>query len=198
MTETSLALEGKQVRLRDWSLDDLETYAYWLRPGHRWQSLDGPYFGHPTEEAITGLIEAVRKRITESDFPDPRARLVIAEPDGNTMIGQVSRYWISEETNWLAAGIVLYDPVLWGHGLGYEALGLWTDYLFHGLPRLVRLDLQTWSGNTGMMRLAEKLGYRLEGRFRMARIVNDNYFDALGYGILREEWQARYPQKFGT
>lgn len=105
------------------------------------------------------------------------------------MIGQVSRYWLSEETHWLAVGIVIYDPNLWSKGYGAEALGLWMNYLFETIPELVRLDLQTWSGNLGMMRLASKLGYQLEGRFRKARMVSGVYYDGLGYGILREEWQ---------
>ncbi len=41
-----------------------------------------------------------------------------------------------------------------------------------------------------MMKLATKLGFRLEGRFRRARIVNGQHFDSMQYGILREEWQA--------
>jgi putative hydrolase of HD superfamily len=48
------------------------------------------------------------------------------------------------------------------------------------------------------MRLAEKLGYRLEARFRKARVVDGVHFDALGYGILKEEWQARYPEGFSV
>ena len=193
-----VSLEGRRVRLRDWSHTDLEAYACWLRPGHRWQEFDGPYYRQTTEAEVPSLIETVRRRIADADFPNPRARLIVAEPGNNQMIGQVSRYWISEETNWLAAGIVIYDPALWGQGLGYEALGLWTNHLFHSLPRIMRLDLQTWSGNTGMMRLAEKLGYQLEGRFRMARIVKSEYYDAMGYGILREEWNALYPFGFGA
>ncbi len=68
--------------------------------------------------------------------------------------------------------------------MGYEALGLWSEYLFATMPRLPRLDLRTWSGNHGMMRLAEKLGYRLEARFRKARMVHGHYYDGMGYGIL--------------
>lgn len=192
-----LTLEGKQIRLRDWQLDDLDAYAGWLQPGHRWQELDGPYYKQPAADEIPGMIENIEKRITGGQFPDPRMRLVIAEAQDNRLIGQVTRYWISEETNWLAAGIVIYDPALWGRGYGSEALGLWTDYLFRTLPQLVRLDLQTWSGNMGMMGLAVKLGYQLEGRFRNARIVAGEYYDALGYGVLREEWQTRHPAGFG-
>ena len=42
-----------------------------------------------------------------------------------------------------------------------------------------------------MMKLAEKLGYQLEGRFRKARIVGEEHYDALGYGMLRDDWQVR-------
>src|SRR5690606_15425534 len=108
-------------------------------------------------------------------------------------LGMVTRYWISEETNWSAVGLVIYDPKHWGQGLGYEALGLWCAYLFETNPDFVRLDLRTWSGNVGMMKLAEKLGFLREAVFRKARIVNGDYYDGLGYGILREEWDERYP-----
>ncbi|MCP4426555.1 MAG: GNAT family N-acetyltransferase, partial [Chloroflexi bacterium] len=81
-------------------------------------------------------------------------------------------------------------------GIGYEALGLWCEYLWTAVPAIVRLDIRTWSGNIGMMRLAEKLGFKEEARFRDARIVNGDYYDGMGYGILREEWQALYPHGF--
>ena len=108
----------------------------------------------------------------------------------------VTRYWISQETNWSAVGIVIYDPNNWGKGYGYEALGLWCDYLFATEPRFVRLDCRTWSGNEGMMKLATKLGFQQEAVFRKARIVDGEYYDGMGYGILREEWEAKYPQGF--
>jgi putative hydrolase of HD superfamily len=93
-------------------------------------------------------------------------------------------------------GIVIYDPENWRQGHGYEALGLWSDHLFRELPTIPRLDLRTWSGNRGMMRLAEKLGYAQEARFRRARIVDGEYFDGIGYGVLREEWEERFPGGF--
>ena len=191
-----ITLEANRIRLRDWNLDDLDIYASWLMPGHDWQRLDGPYYPNPTVDEIPRIIERIRQRITEGDIPTPRTNLVIADRDSDRLLGRVSRYWISEETNWTAVGIVIYDPAHWNRGRGFEALGLWMQYLFDALPVLVRLDIQTWSGNHGMMRLALKLGCREEGRFRKARIVEGQYYDALGYGILREEWDARYPGGF--
>jgi len=115
---------------------------------------------------------------------------------GGPMIGTVSAYW-EQQASWsINLDICIFDPMHWRQGTGYIALGLWTNYLFDELPRIVRLGMRTWSGNEGMVRLATKLGFQEEMRLRRARIVDGDYFDALGYGVLRAEWFARYPQGF--
>ena len=192
-----LRIEGQRVTLRDWRLDDLEPYRAWMQPGQRWQEFDGPYYPRPSPAATDEKIERLHQHIQSGDWPDPRTRLVIADRAADTLLGTVGWYWIGRETNWLAIGISLFDPAIWGQGIGYEALGLWCEYLWAAMPQIVRLDLRTWSGNYGMMRLAEKLGFQLEARFRKARIVGGQYYDGLGYGVLREEWRERYPQSFG-
>ena len=191
-----MQIEGNQIILRDWETGDLKSYSHWLLPHHEWKQLDGPYYPGPSKDEIPELVNDLRFAIEVADWPEPRQQLIIADKGSKTMIGQVSWYWISEETNWPAVGIVIYDPQHWRKGIGYEALGLWSDYLLQAQPLFVRLDLRTWSGNAGMMRLAEKVGYKEEARFRNARIVNGQLYDGMGYGILREEWAARYPQGF--
>lgn len=188
-----------RLRLRDWRVDDLQVYAHWLRPGQQWQTLDAPYYkqDHSPEEIIQ-IITRMRKRIEASSLPTPRRNLVIARYDTDTFIGIVSWYWISEETHWPAIGIVIHDPDNWRQGYGYEALGLWCEYIFQAGPHFARLDLRTWSGNSGMMRLAEKLGFQQEARFRNARIVNGEFYDGMGYGMLRSEWEIRYPDGFAA
>lgn len=199
MSEGSLVrIEGQRIVLRDVALDDLDALAFWMRADQRWHALDGPYYAKPTPERIERMVARRREQIAEHDFPKPRDDLVIADRATDTMLGHATFYWQSEETNWLSIGIGLYDPETWGQGYGYEALGLWGEYLFAAIPDLVRLDLRTWSGNTGMMRLAEKVGFIEEARFRKARIVDGAYFDGLGYGMLREEWRARYPDGFAA
>jgi RimJ/RimL family protein N-acetyltransferase len=186
-----MRLESSHIILRDWEANDLAPFRYWLKPYHKWQELDGPYYPDTAPEEINEMIENIQKHIEVNDWKTPRTRLVIADKTSNQFLGTVSWYWESQETNWLSVGIVIHDKKYWGQGLGYEALTLWCDYLFTTMPEIVRLDLRTWSGNTGMMKLAEKLGFTLEARFRKARIVNGEYFDGLGYGILREEWKAK-------
>jgi putative hydrolase of HD superfamily len=192
---------GKRLLLRDMALKDLEVWGHWMAPGHQWQKLDGPYYRDDlSEQQVQDRIAKRREWLSGNpEYPALRERAAIALiDDTNAYIGQVSRYWISQETNWTAIGITIYDPANWGKGYGYEALGLWSEYLFENEPTFVRLDMRTWSGNIGLMRVAEKLGYQQEACFRKARIVEGKYYDGLGYGILREEWSTRYPDGFAA
>jgi putative hydrolase of HD superfamily len=139
-----------------------------------------------------------QKEIRAAEWSDPRVRLVIADRETGVFRGMVSRYWESEETKWLSLGITIYDPAYWSGGIGFEAFGLWSDYVLRQMPELVRVGLGTWSGNVRMMRLAEKLGFVQEACFRKARIVRGEYYDSVGYGVLREEWEALYPAGFAA
>ncbi len=198
MERPELPLEGPQVVLRAWQHDDVAAWASWMEPGHPWKELDGPYYPLPAEEQRATMLDQKRAEIEQGPSTTPPRSLVIADRDTDAFIGIVTWYWESKETLWPGLGIVIFDETNWGRGIGYQALGLWTDFLFRALPEIERLDLRTWSGNRGMMRLAEKLGYREEARFRRARIVGDEYYDGLGYGVLREEWLRRRPSGFHT
>jgi len=181
-----MQIKGKLITLRDLQAKDADALIHWLQPHHDWHKLDGPYYPKTQPDDIPPLVTSWLGG-HKHDF---RRRLLIASADTDEAVGMVSRYWISQETNWSAIGIVIYDPENWGKGYGTDALSLWCDYLFEQRPDFVRLDLRTWSGNTGMMKLAEKLGFTREATFRQARIVDGDYYDGLGYGILREEWET--------
>ena len=182
-----MIIEGSSIILRDWMSKDIPDFSYWIQPHHKWHDFDGPYYKINEIEAAE-KVKVLEKKINEGHFSTPRTRLVVADRQTDRLLGTVNSYWESKETNWLCAGITLYDPQTWGRGIGYESLGLWVDYLFHANPNIVRLDLRTWSGNKAMMKLAEKLGFTKEACFRNARIVGNEYYDSIGYGILREEW----------
>ena len=98
-------INGKKIRLRDMQGDDLPIFVEWQEVGHEWQKLNGPYYPH---NAVTDTRkEEMRARILGGDLPDPRTQMVIADMETDQLIGIVSRYWISEETDWTAIGIVI-------------------------------------------------------------------------------------------
>lgn len=176
------------IVLRDWKLKDVNLYRQFNTGHHQWMDFNGPYYPNMSPEELEDEIKKKEKRIREQSFSNPRRNFVIANHADDIILGTVSCYWQSKETNWLSIGLAIYDEKQWGKGIGFQALQLWCDYLFRNMPELVRLDMRTWSGNHGMMKLAEKLGFKLEATFRKARIVKGEYYDSIGYGILREEF----------
>lgn len=105
-------------------------------------------------------------------------------------IGMVSYYWENEATRWLEIGIIIFDPAYWSGGHGTEALTLWITKIFGVFPELEHIGLTTWSGNHGMMRVAEKLGMTKEAQIRKIRYWQGVYYDSVKYGILKEEWTS--------
>lgn len=193
--------EGQAVRLRHWRLDDLDAYRDWLRPHQEWHQWDGPYFPTISAEAADAHVARIREVVEQGDGivwprtdgePDrtlPVALAVVADASTDELVGTVSWHWESRETDWARMGISIYQPGLRGAGRGTEALRLWTDYLFRA-SAWRRLDYSTWSGNTAMVRVGEKLGFTMEGRFREARVVRGEVFDSVVLGVLRSEWEG--------
>lgn len=187
-----MRIVGERAVLRDWRTDDAEQLTSLLDPARSWHDTNGPYFGRPTAADMRGQRDRLLALATldASDRPVPRTSLAIARHDDDTVVGVVSWYWESESTDWRRMGIVLYDEGARGHGIGREALALWTDYLFRATDAL-RLDLATYSGNAGMIAVAAALGFVEEARMRAARRWSGGVHDALVFGVLREEWDAR-------
>lgn len=48
----------------------------------------------------------------------------------------------------------------------------------------------TWSGNQRMIKVGEKLGMQMEARLRKCRFYNNEYYDSIRMGLLREEWET--------
>lgn len=178
------------IIIRPMALVDLEDYYDLNKPSRAFHKFNGPYFEKQTEADLRAYIE--KKRLKLQEGQDDKQCWVIADGDDNTLIGEVSWYWKSRETLWLEIGVVIFNEDYWGQGIGYKALVPWINKVFEDESAIVRLGLTTWSGNTRMMKLAEKLGFKCEATYRKARIVEGCYYDSVSYGILREEWQEGY------
>lgn len=77
-----------------------------------------------------------------------------------------------------------------GRGLVHRAATALLRYAFEDLG-LHRVALKCAATNTASMRVAERLGFRLEGRLLKADRVGEEWVDFLIYGMLEEEWQAQ-------
>ncbi|MGD6967898.1 GNAT family N-acetyltransferase [Rossellomorea vietnamensis] len=185
-----LELTGDKVVLKEATTEDIAKLYYWKfeekeQEAKKW---NGPYI--PEEKKSK---EEYRTEWEQEIFTGFPAALVI-KCEGKA-VGYVGSYWVDRNTNWLETGIVIYDNNYWNGGYGSEAYKLWVDYLFTSTD-LHRLGMSTWSGNTRMVKVAEKLGMKEEARIRDARMVNGEYFDAIKMGILRNEWEKIRVQSF--
>jgi RimJ/RimL family protein N-acetyltransferase len=178
-------IQGHQVKLRSYIEADYPLLRHWMKGEQAWKKLDAPYYIKPTDVEADAIVD---KQIeTDKLGAEPPAYLAIAHATDDYFIGEVTRYWICKRTRWPALGIIIYDPSYWGKGYATGALSLWQEYLWDAMPDSWRMDIETWSGNEGMMRVASKLGYKLEGRFTDARKVDGRYYDGLRYGKLRSD-----------
>lgn len=177
----------KDIILRKMKLSDLELFYELNKPTQLFHSFNGPYFKKETDNELKIRIEKMRVALKNNKHPDNS--MVIADKEDDTIVGSVSWYWKSQETNWMEIGIVIFNNNYWGMGIGYKALKKWIALLFDERKDLVRLGLTTWSGNKRMIHLAEKLNFKCEATYRKARIVDGKYYDSVSYGILREEFE---------
>lgn len=178
-----------EIILRDINREDLNSYMELNHPNREFHKFNGPYYEKTTLEDLKKQVDLYRERINNKEANILNNSKVIINPINNELIGKVNWYWKSKETNWLEIGIVVFNSNYWGQGIGYLALKEWIDTIFSENKDLARIGLSTWSGNTRMMKLAQKLGLYLEATYRKARIVEGQYYDSISYGVLREEWE---------
>ncbi|MBZ2198680.1 GNAT family N-acetyltransferase [Occultella gossypii] len=187
-----MKITGTRVELRDWTIADDPRIRSLLDPARPWHLTNGPYFGPPTAESMEAMRAGILAlaAMDETDRPDPRGMLAVVDRSDDALVGAVSWYWESHETDWRRLGIGIHDEAYWGRGLATEAMALWTTYLFDATDTL-RLDFATYSGNEGMIGVGRRLGFVEEGRFRKARRWSGGVHDSVVMGTLREEWEAR-------
>ncbi|MBX2803366.1 MAG: GNAT family N-acetyltransferase [Myxococcales bacterium] len=191
-----LPLECGRIRLRPWRPSDVDAWYALAGLDAAWRETSGPYFPQPSQEEVDAYAAKMRARIDEGKTTKGGHGAVIAQSDTDAFLGEVTWYWECEHTCWPSVGILMPDETTWGQGLGYEAFGTWVDLLFRTFD-FHRMDLRTWSGHHGMCRLADKLGFREEARFREARPLNGVRHDSVAYGMLKSEWDELHPEGFG-
>ncbi|PKF80332.1 GNAT family N-acetyltransferase [Vibrio sp. vnigr-6D03] len=159
--------------------DECQALHNLVTKDEEWTKYNGPYFGYtrPTKDVFR---TTTFQRLLKGED------IQVIEWNGKP-VGTVSCYWEDENTRWLESGVVIYDSKAWGQGIAHQALSQWVSHIF-ATRELERVGLTTWSGNPAMMKCAEKLGFKLEGRLRKVRFYKGTYYDSVRYGILKEEW----------
>ncbi len=157
----------------------------------------------PTVQAWTSFTDSVlppgtvnperfRKRLTRSGrFWRGFLDLAI-EADGR-LIGELQARRRPAQTlppGAVELGIVIHDPADRGRGIGSEAVALLTGWLFRS-GEAERAQLSTDVGNAAMRRVAENLGFALEGVMRGFMPTSSGRVDYALYAVTRGDWESR-------
>lgn len=130
------------------------------------------------------LIDFVRK----SAGSRSEVVLAIICKENGRHIGNISLqgiHWINRSAD---LAILIGAKDCWGKGYGVEAAGLMVSYGFERLG-LHRITCGTFAGNTGMKKIALKLGFAEEGCRRQAAFNKGAFVDILEFGLLAGEFR---------
>ncbi len=170
------------VKVRPANRKDFNHLWYYIYIEQAWKAYDAPFYSFEYQSKWQFYFNLYR-RLKQGKT----ARVI--EYDGK-LVGYLTYYWQDEHTRWLDVGITLFSPDDWGKRIGRKALIFWISHVFKQINYLVRIGLTTWSGNPRMMKCAERIGMKCEGKIRKVRYYKGQYYDCVTYGILREEWQS--------
>lgn len=167
-------LASERLILRAYRADDAALYFRMVR--ENWDHL------------YEFLPEQVRSMQSEADAGD-----VLGWLEGERRKGSLYIFGLWEKDSGRYVGETYLANPDWhvpSIELGYFLVRAATGRAFDHL-RVRRVDLQVRADNTASRRVAERLGFCLEGCQRLRHRKQDGVLvDRLWYGLLREEWEA--------
>jgi len=191
-----MEIKFENIILRDMAESDIEDYVRWFTTETEWMKTDAPWEKEDSNEAAERTswreyYESVK------DLPDDACRWKFEIEWHGRHIGWVSSYMIDENFEWIGAdsiqpgqivhraiGIDICEPDTWGNGVGTNAMRAFINYYFK--DGMDELYTQTWSGNTRMLRCAEKLGFTECNRYVGIREVEGKTYDGLTFRLEKE------------
>jgi [ribosomal protein S5]-alanine N-acetyltransferase len=178
-------VRGSRLYLRPLERNDLNLgYLSWLNDPEVTRYLETGVFPSTMED-----LEKFYSRVTSS-----AADVILAVVDrktdrhiGNVKLGPIN--WVDRRALF---GILIGDRKFWGKGFGEEATRLMVEYGFHRL-NLNRIGLAVFEEHRAAVRCYEKVGFKVEGRFREEMFREGGYKDRLWMGLLRSEYDSNKP-----
>jgi ribosomal-protein-alanine N-acetyltransferase len=175
-------LIGKKVYLRPLEFEDLnERYLSWLNDPVVSRYLESGIFPSTRED-----LEKFFRQVTASRDQVMLA-IVNKETDqhiGNVKLGPIN--WVHRKATF---GILVGDKQFWNAGIGTEATQLTVEYAFFRL-NLRRIDLGVYAEHEAAVHSYERVGFRVEGRFREDLFHEGQYKDRLWMGLLSSEYKC--------
>ncbi|MBE2223441.1 MAG: GNAT family N-acetyltransferase [Anaerolineae bacterium] len=178
---------GEKCYLSPCSLGDAEKWVEWFNDLEVTLPLGDeaytPFSLPKTEESIEYIIK-------QQDHV-----FSIVDLESDICIGRTLLFNIDHINRQAMFGIFIGEKLFWGKGYGQEATRLTIDYGFN-LLNLNSIMLGVMAFNERAVHAYEKVGFKLIGRRRQARIVGGQKFDVFLMDILAEEFDGTLLKKY--
>lgn len=166
------------MQLQEWTMEEQEQLIHFMTT-NTW-----PFHGnsHPGRELI-------EKAIEEGGYESDEVKTFWVENDEADKVGIVKIHDLQDE-------IPLFDlriaDMSRGNGYGPKALRLVAEYVFSLHGKKIRLEGHTRQDNLAMRKTFERAGFVKEAHLRNAWFSpkENSYYDAVTYGITREDFDA--------
>lgn len=177
---------GEKCYLSPPSTDDAERWARWANDLEVALPLG-------SEAHTVFSLEFVEAMIADM-LKDQAAFFDIVALEGDVVIGRSGLFNINQVDRNAMFGIFIGEKDYWGQGYGQEATRLTLDYGFN-LLNLNSIMLGVFAFNQRAIHAYERVGFKIIGRRRHARIIAGQKFDAVLMDILADEFESPYVRR---
>ncbi|MEO8456269.1 MAG: GNAT family protein [Chloroflexota bacterium] len=177
--------DGKLVRLRAVEPEDAEHAFRWINDREVTQYLMARY-----PISLASEKDWATKGSVSNSFEDSRY-IIEALADG-APIGVCGLHHVSPENRVGDLGIMIGEKRFWSQGYGTDAMLTLMRLGFYQM-NLHKITLGVFEINPRAQAVYTKVGFTLEGRGREEYYQDGRYLDVIRMGVLRREFEARYP-----
>lgn len=189
----------KDIVLRDYQESDIDSDIRWMTVEIAWHDWDAPWEAEEslrefdTDEFREKKLKRLKSKVESGEF---RWTFEVDTKEG-IHIGRVNSYLIDQDYNWVrdregkgyhTLGIDICESSYWGKSYGTQAFSAFINY--HLIQGVTDIYTQTWSGNTAMVALAEKLGFEVCKREPDYRKIRGKYYDGLTFKLNVAKFRA--------
>jgi UDP-4-amino-4,6-dideoxy-N-acetyl-beta-L-altrosamine N-acetyltransferase len=169
-------MSDNQITLRDLTTQDLDAVVRWRNDSNINEYL-------VNREKTLPEAYAWFNRITNSSNNLPKGIY-----DDNQLIGYCIVGDIDEKNRKCEVGVIIGESRLWGKGIGKTVVTELLKYCFE-INKMHRVLAVIVKGNERSERLFKSMGFRYEGTFREATIINNQFTDLNCFSILEHEYK---------
>ncbi len=171
-------LTGEKVRIKNIKRSDIPLLVKWKND----LEIADLVRGGP----INTTIEIENRRFERGLGEDDVLRLIIETFSGKP-IGFISLINIDQENRKAEVGMLIGEKEFWNQGYGTDSLITLLEHLFLG-SGFNRIGLEIFEYNQRAKRAYEKIGFQVEGVQRQGLYRNNQYYDVILMGILKEDF----------